>query len=69
MTWSERLGRVGVWRGVNDLDPAPEQTVVPALRAARQFQHPRTQRRSYDRSRAGLRVMPTRPDRIQHWGV
>ena len=27
MTWSERLGAVGVWRGVNDLDPAMAETV------------------------------------------
>jgi hypothetical protein len=27
MTWSERLGRVGVWRGVNDLDPAMAKTI------------------------------------------
>lgn len=27
MTWSERLGAVGVWRGVNDLDPAMAKTI------------------------------------------
>ena len=27
MTWSERLGTVGVWRGVNDLDPAMAKTI------------------------------------------
>ena len=27
MTWTERLGRVGVWRGVNDLGPALARTI------------------------------------------
>ena len=27
MTWSERLGTVGVWRGVNDLDTAMAKTI------------------------------------------
>ena len=27
MTWSNRLGAVGVWRGVNDLDPAMARTI------------------------------------------
>ena len=27
MTWSKRLGAVGVWRGVNDLDPAMAETI------------------------------------------
>ena len=27
MTWTERLGTVGVWRGVNDLDPAMAKTI------------------------------------------
>ena len=27
MTWRERLGTVGVWRGVNDLDPAMAKTI------------------------------------------
>jgi probable F420-dependent oxidoreductase len=27
MTWSDRLGAVGVWRGVNDLDPAMARTI------------------------------------------
>ena len=27
MTWSERLGRVGVWRGVKDIDPALARTL------------------------------------------
>jgi alkanesulfonate monooxygenase SsuD/methylene tetrahydromethanopterin reductase-like flavin-dependent oxidoreductase (luciferase family) len=27
MTWSNRLGAVGVWRGVNDLDPAMAEAI------------------------------------------
>jgi hypothetical protein len=27
MTWSDRLGAVGVWRGVNDLNPAMARTI------------------------------------------